>query len=258
LVSVENARLHAREQFISSAFIERFTTDPEPMLFSTGTGPAIRRRNDVVVAISTNFGTVSEDILNRSLPIHLAPYGSVVDRESPIGNPKLDYLPRHRQKIASEFRGMIRRWIVEGQPLAPDVRHPFSHWASVVGGILVVNGFHGFLDNYRDRKVADDPVRSALSILGTELQDAWQRPEEIALRVADLGLVKKLIPDGDRDGIKAMTRGLGKVLSIHVDERFTAESDAGSVTVYLRKKKGRFGEKHAHTRYCFEVVQSGV
>ena len=33
-------------------------------------------RNDLVVAISTNFGTVSEDLLNRALPVHLNPVGN--------------------------------------------------------------------------------------------------------------------------------------------------------------------------------------
>ena len=66
VVNVENARLNRDARVIASAFLERFITDPEPLLFSTGTGEPIRRRNDIVVAISTNFGTVSEDLMNRA------------------------------------------------------------------------------------------------------------------------------------------------------------------------------------------------
>jgi hypothetical protein len=57
-----------------------------------------------VIAISTNFGTVSEDILNRSLPIHLHPVGHIAERDSSIGNPKLEFLPKNRDEIAAELR----------------------------------------------------------------------------------------------------------------------------------------------------------
>lgn len=80
LLSIENARLDRRDKFIASAFVERFATDPEPMLFSTGTGGPVRRKNDIVLAISTNFGSVSEDIMNRALPIHLNPVGNIANR----------------------------------------------------------------------------------------------------------------------------------------------------------------------------------
>ena len=68
VVVIENARLDRRDRFIASAFLERFATDPEPFLFSTGTGLPVRSRNDIVLAISTNFGSVSEDLMNRGLP----------------------------------------------------------------------------------------------------------------------------------------------------------------------------------------------
>ena len=159
VVVIENARLDRRGHSISSAIIERFATDPKPFLFSTGTGPAKRRRNNIVLAISTNFGTVSEDILNRSLPIHLNPVGHVAERVSPIGNPKLEFLPKNQEIIAAELRGMIERWKAEGMPLDHSVRHPFSEWAATIGGILKANGIKFFLGNYGKRRVADDPIR---------------------------------------------------------------------------------------------------
>ena len=55
VVVVENARLDRRDRFIASAFIERFATDPEPLLFSTGTGQPVRRKNDIVLAISNEL-----------------------------------------------------------------------------------------------------------------------------------------------------------------------------------------------------------
>ena len=59
VIVVENARLDRKERFIASAFLERFATDPEPMLFSTGTGEPIRIKNNLVLGISTNYGTVN-------------------------------------------------------------------------------------------------------------------------------------------------------------------------------------------------------
>ena len=165
VVVVENARIYGANTQIASGFLERFATDPEPMLFSTGTGKPIRRTNDIVLAISTNHGLVSDDLMNRALPIHLDPVGNVADRQSPIGNPKLEYLPTHREKIAAELRGMIQRWQEVGMPLDKNVRHPSTPWAQTIGGILQVNGYGDFLGNYNQCKTADDPLRQGLAIL---------------------------------------------------------------------------------------------
>src|SRR5207249_1732215 len=93
VVNVENVRVDGRSRVIASSFLERFTTDAQPLLYSTGTGAAIQKPNHWVVTETTNFGTVSEDAMNRALSIHLIPKGDVSHRRSPIGNPKLEYLP---------------------------------------------------------------------------------------------------------------------------------------------------------------------
>jgi len=255
VVVIENARLDKRDRQIASAFIERFATDPEPFLFSTGTGPAFRRRNDILLAISTNFGTVSEDLLNRSLPIHLNPVGNVADRQSPIGNPKYEYLPHYQHEIAAELRGMIERWKEAGMPLDRQVRHPFTEWAQVIGGILMVSGFDGFLDNYGTRRVADDPLRHGLGLLGAARhEEGWQRPDFWATETGTLGLVKQIIPPGDQEGKEARKRGIGVVLSAHRGEVFEAETETERLHLTLEKKRGRFDEKDVHVRYQFVVA----
>lgn len=257
LVVIENARLDRREQFIASAFIERFATDAEPFLFSTGTGPATRRRNDVVMGISTNFGSVSEDILNRSLPIHLNPIGNIADRQSPIGNPRLEFLPKYREEIAAELRGMVLRWKEAGQPLDKDVRHPFSPWAATIGGILMVSGFEGFLTNCRTRKTLDDPLRKALGILGSGAEAReWRRPEEWARDSVRLGVSKQLITAADHESTEGKKRGIGVTLSAHRDETFKVETDTAVITVRLEKRRGRFDEDEPHVRYRFVLVAS--
>ena len=108
---------------------------------------------------------------------------------------------------------MVVRWKQAGKPLDETVRHPFTPWAKTIGGILQVNGFADFLANYHHRKTADDPLRHGLATLGATKPDEWLRPEEWATVVDMEGLVKALIPTGDKDSKAGRVRGIGVVLS---------------------------------------------
>jgi hypothetical protein len=255
VVVVENARLDRGDKFIASAFLERIATDPEPLLFSTGTGPPVRRRNDLVLAISTNFGCVSEDIMNRGLPVRLHLVGNVADRYSPVGNPRLEYLPANRERIAAELLGMVERWKATGQPLDKEVRHPFSVWAKVVGGILRVNGYHHFLANYGVRKTVDDPLRQGLGLLGAQAPDKWLQAAMWSQYVSDLGLAKAVIPPADQDSEAGRARGLGVVLRAHTGETFQVETEAEKLTLRLEWRRGRFGGGEPQIRYRFVMVR---
>ena len=139
VIDIDNVRLDSaggRGNFIRSAFLESFVTSAEITLASPGAGEAITLPNKYIAVINTNDGALSQDILNRALPIHLAPKGSIHDRESPIGNPKLEFLPKNRHRIEAELRGMIERWRLAGCPLDQTVKHSMSPWAKTVGGIL--------------------------------------------------------------------------------------------------------------------------
>lgn len=256
VIVVENARLDGREKVIASAFLERFATDPEPQLFSTGTGAALRVRNDFVLAISTNFGSVSEDILNRAMSIHLNPVGNIADRDSPIGNPKLEFLPANREKIAAELWGMVERWKAAGQPLDEDVRHPFGPWAKVIGGILRVSGFNDFLTNYGNRKTADDPIRRGLGILGSSQPDVWLGSGEWSKLAVDLGLEKAVIPAADHGTDAGRKRGIGVVLSNHRDETLVVETETGTITLRLEKERRRWGGGEPQTKYQFASLET--
>ncbi len=255
VVVVENARISARHDQIASAFLERFATDPRPFLFSTGTGKATRRDNDIVIAISTNYGLVSEDLMNRALPIHLQPVGNVFDRTSPIGNPRFEYLPEHREDIAAELRGMIERWREEGMPLDGNAKHSASVWAKTIGGILEVNGFGAFLGNYGTRRTMDDPVRDGLGILGAARPDQWLRPGEWATVASQLGVAKKILPPGDQDSHAAKERGIGKVMSAHQDETFMLETEGERFKLHLAKSRKRLDGEPAKVRYRFTVLE---
>src|SRR4051794_27782398 len=125
------------------------------MLASPSGGRVIARPNKFVVVFNTNDGSCSQDILNRALPIHLVPRGSIQDRRPPIGNPKLEFLPRNRSRIEAELRGMIERWRLAGCPQDESVRHSMTPWARTIGGILRHVGLADFLGNTSTRKVAD-------------------------------------------------------------------------------------------------------
>ncbi len=254
LVDVENARLQKGQSQIRSGFLERFITDPRPLLFSTGTGAPVRIRNEVVVAITTNSGDVSEDLMNRALPIRLAPVGDVAARDSPIGNPKLEFLPRNRDRIEAELRGMVERWKAAGRPLDTKVRHPFTEWAQTVGGILMVNGFCQFLGNYSVRKTADDPVRQGLGLLGVARPGEWLRPAEWARLAVNLGLARTVLPEADRDSDLARERGVGVILSAHLDETFFVETEDVRMVLCLKRARRRFEGSSPTTRYCFDVL----
>ena len=219
-------------------------TTPEPFLFSTGTGAAIRIRNGLVLGISTNYGTVSEDILNRSLPIHLAPKGDIHIRhaESKIGNPRLVFLPDHKEDIAAEARGMIQKWVAAGKPPPDDdVRHPFSEWARTVGGILKVNGFKGFLQNYGTTRITNDPIREALGRLGTSMPAKWQRTADWIEQIKALGLVKTLIPKGYRETDSSAATWLGKLFRVHDQQTVEGETEDKRLTLKLEYKRFRKG-----------------
>jgi hypothetical protein len=262
VVVVENVRPDRNDSVIASAFLERYATDPKPFLFSTGTGNPIRIRNDIVVAVSTNSGKLSADIMNRDLPIHLHPVGDVADRKPRIGNPKHEFLPTHRDQIAAEFRGMIERWKAAGQPLDEEVQHPFTEWAKVIGGILKANGITGFLANYGTRKTLDDPIRQALGLLGAyefekavnDAEKGWRRASDWGSLAKKLGLIRVLIPERDRENEASRTRAMGIVLSNHEQETFIVEDDLHRLTLRLEKARRRQGNKEAKVHYRFKLL----
>ena len=213
--------------------------------------------NKFVVMLNSNEGSLSIDLLNRSLPIRLAPTGDVTQRMSPIGNPKLEYLPTNRRQIEAERWGMIDRWVKAGRPLDESVAHyPMGPWAKVIGGILLVNGLKDFLGNYSATRAVADPVREALAVLAFHNAGSWKRTGELVKSAVKEGLTKTLLPGVDAANEGAAVRALGHLFNRYTDETFTVHSpgDTGwrKTTFMLFKKQGRFGEQHPHFRYRFE------
>lgn len=256
VVNVENARLDRSDRFIASATLERFLTDPAPTIHSSKARDALKIHNHMVFTITTNFGTVSEDLMNRALPIHLNPVGNITDRASPIGNPKLEYLPAQCERIEAELRGMIEQWKKAGRPLDEAVKHPFIEWARTIGGILQVSGFKDFLGNYSHRKTTDDPLRRALGLLGAASPDLWLRSAKWAQVAVDVGVERIVIPQHDRDSDRGRERGIGVVLSAHQGETFSVEMEDERLVLRLERARRRFdgAGQPPTTRYRFVVL----
>jgi hypothetical protein len=258
VIVLDNVRLDSaggKARCIRSAFVESFVTTPHITIASPGAGEPIHLHNEFVVAINTNDGTLSPDLLNRSLPIHLAPKGNVDDRVSPIGNPKLEFLPANREQIEAELHGMIARWRQAGCPLDETIKHPMTRWARTIGGILKHNGFTGFLANYGTAKIVNDPTGEALGILAATKPGQKLKPLEWAKIVVELGLAKALISANERDTVKGRERAIGLLLKNHIDETFEAGTEAQRFLVRLEGGYRRWDQgKKPHTRYVFTVL----
>ena len=255
LLNIDNARLDSKTAFISSGFVEGLITNPEPTLFSTGSGKPTSRPNDLLLSLSTNFGSLSNDLTNRSLPIHLELAGNIEDRARTIGNPREEYLPANMPQMEAELCGMIERWKRAGCPLDLTIKHPMTVWAQTVGGILKLNGFADFLGNYSTMKTAEDPLRKALGLLGAAKPNSWRTAGEWVQTTAELGLINTIIPSADRGNETGCKRGIGVVLTAHRDETLHVETDDEQFELQLVRSRRRFDSGEPSTRYKFEIIR---
>ena len=146
---------------------------------------------------------------------------------------------------------MIARWREAGKPLVCEHYHPCTEWSQTIGGILKVNGIKGFLGNYAQRRISDDPIRNGIALLGATLHGEWLHLERIIPEVSRLGLLDALVPKGERAGVEAQTRGLGKTLSKYVGEEFVSDTDEERVVCRLEKARLRFEGGKPTSRYRF-------
>jgi len=256
VINLDNVRLDSsggRARIIRSGFLESFVTNGEVLLNSPGLRP-VRTDNKFVMLLNTNEGSLSIDLLNRALPIRLAPTGDVTQRKSPIGNPKLEFLPANRNQIEAERWGMIERWVEAGKPLDESVAHyPMSVWAKTIGGILQVNGFKDFLGNFSASRAAADPIRGAISILAFYAAGRPMRAGSLATKAIAQGLAKTLL-GVDPTNAAACERQMGITLRPYVGESFTAFTASEKIVYRLKKESKRWDEGFPHYRYTFEEI----
>nr|ADY58736.1 hypothetical protein Plabr_1119 [Rubinisphaera brasiliensis DSM 5305] len=259
VLSFDNVRTDSagKAKIIRSAFLEGFVTNAEIVLSSAiSRNRPLRTANTFVVMLNTNEGSLSPDLLNRSLPIRLTPTGDLQERVARTkailgGDIKHEWIPQNRKRIESEMLGMIERWVKEGKPHDHDVRHPMGPWAATIGGILKVNGFDEFLANYGSTRATADPVREALSILAFRSGGKPMRARQLSQLAVREGLHKTLMPGVEHTNVSACERAIGVSISPYVGETVMVSTPIEAITYRLTKQQGRFGESHPHFRYLF-------
>ena len=261
VINLDNVRTDSsgRARVIRTGFLESFVTNPEIVLSSASSRSPIRCANKFVVLMNTNEGSLSIDLLNRSLPVRLEARGDLSERLSRAkaalgGDVKHEWLPANQQKIEAELWGMIDRWVAAGQPLDKAVKHPMGPWAATVGGILKVNGFTDFLANYTATRAVADPIREALAILAFSAGPRFERTGDLARVAVDEGLCKTLLPGAEPSNEAACQRAMGKTLAPFVGETFAGTTASERIVYRLQRKQGRFDGVHPHFRYAFEEM----
>lgn len=237
VVTVGNIRREG--EIIESAFLERILTSKDPLLQSSKMrGNGVKRTADFVLCCSANQGKFSADLMNRSLLICLELVGDIEKRKSPLGDIDIrrQYLPEHAEEIDAELCGMIETWKEAGCPLDTNVRHPMSEWAKTVGGILKVNGFEHFLENWTVQKSSQDKLIEALAIVAHAAQQEayeWIRISTIVKIATDHGVLCDIIDKRHKGCHKAAEREMGKALKNYLSQNLHYVDEDGNVSTYV-------------------------
>jgi hypothetical protein len=253
---------------INTALFESIITDSELVLSAASVKQVLSEANKYVVMLNTNEGQLSIDLLNRSLTIHLAPTGDLEERlehmKKKLGglDVKQEWLPANQSKIEAELWGMIDRWVKAGKPLDESVTFQMAPWAKTIGGVLMVNGFKGFLANFKAVRAAVNPIRQAIADLA--FYASWESEQkqggkplpttDLAKLLTDNGLHKDLVVDGSNPALCA--KMLGEKLTAYLGETFTVQTASEKITYKLSKKAARWnGNKSpVQRRYIFEEI----
>jgi hypothetical protein len=237
VVSVGNIRRDG--EMIESAFLERILTSKDPLLQSSKMrGNGVKRTADFVLCCSANLGKFSTDLMNRSLPICLEVKGDIEKRKSNLGDIDIrrQYLPEHAEEINAELCGMIENWKEAGSPLDNNVRHPMSEWAKTIGGILKVNGFEHFLENWSVQKSAQDKLTEALAIIAHAAQqepNEWIRISTIVRIATEHGVLGDIIASRYKSCQKGAERETGKILRNYLEQSLHHVDEDGVISTYV-------------------------
>ena len=220
VIIFDNVRLDSaggREKFIRSAFIERFVTNAEVMPASPGAGEAISLPNKYLVVVNTNDGG-TESGHSEQGSAHPSCSQRKHPRPHPDRQPQLEFLPKNRQRIEAELRGLIERWRVAGCP-----------HETVNIDVALGQDRRGHPEAQRLHRLPWQPAntqgggrtdRRAIGILGVVKPGKALRPAEWAQLGVQHGLVKTLIPANERDTDKGRERAMGVLLKPLIGETF--------------------------------------
>jgi hypothetical protein len=144
-IMIDNAKVMVRCPEISSAVLERSITGPEISYRILGQSKMIVRPNSLQFSLTANCPRLSSDLISRSMIINLYCEGDPAGRPFRLKDPRT-FAAQHRDEILGELIGMIERWKRAGCPRS-QVTFRFKKFAEIIGGILEVSGYRGFLAN---------------------------------------------------------------------------------------------------------------
>ena len=108
---------------------------------------------DAVFIGTANQPRLSSEMARRVIRISL---NSGLDRpqdrdQETFTHPNLrEWVSKNRFDILWAFLVLIQNWISKGCPMFHKTLGSFEEWSKIVGGILEVNGIHGFLGNLKE------------------------------------------------------------------------------------------------------------
>ncbi len=187
---------------VDSPTLERIMTQPHVEFRSVGKGKlTTRRRNGLTILFTDNGAVFSPDIRRRLISIETAWYEDVDKQISPIGDPK-EFIATHAADIESELNGIIARWVVAGNPRDMTVVHSMGDVVQIVGGMLKLAGFTGFLADQDYSRSTGDIERQGLARLAEAKQGEWQSATQLHAELArieqecELSILAELIGSG--------------------------------------------------------------
>ena len=236
-VIIDNAKVENRAVVISSSVLERSVTSEVLNFRQLGSNTSITRPNSLFFVITANSPKLSSDLLSRSIPMSLYCEGDPDKVVYPMKSPHR-WAKEHRLEIWTEMIGMVERWKRAGKPHA-NIEYRFREFAQIIGGILEVNGYRGFLGNMGAAKEMFSTEYSELLDLLNAYPDLGGTSKEFADRAQSMDLFK-----GEFAGKKGsgLYRSMANILSRFIGRHFQLECGdmvtiSSSVDTHAKNKR---------------------
>lgn len=223
-IVIDNAKTSKRHPVISSPVLERSITDRILSYRILGQSKKVERLNTVSYILTANDLKLSNDLITRSIMVKLHYEGDPAKRKFGIQNP-LEYARKHRKQILAELIGMVGRWIAEGQPLAM-IEYRFPEFAQIIGGILEVNGYRGFLENVKQSSQEMSSEYADLEALFSKNPALQGKPSVFASHAKEESL---FVEELNSTSKSVLGRKMKNILSRYVGRDFQLEDGSKAV-----------------------------
>ena len=150
-IFIDNIKPREGGKQVSSQVLESWITSPEISDRLLGTNKVCSFPNSLHYTLTANATNFSRDLLSRSMIVDLH-YDGMADEIRRSTTKPLEQAQELRMRVLAELKGMVVRWIDKGCPRA-NVTARFRDHAEVIGGILEVNGYKGFLSNSKESEI---------------------------------------------------------------------------------------------------------